>query len=274
VQAALARLLDAEPIDLDYRIRLRDGQIRWIRMIAFPMRDVVGTGARLGGIASDVTERKIAEEQQLLLIAELNHRVKNTLATVLSLSRQAIRRDSRDPAVTSGSVHLFLADFQARLLALSQVHDLLSASNWRGAMLGTLVMTTMERFLGKRKASMKDRFACAGPDAWLSPRQALGLAMALHEMASNAVRHGALSTAAGRLDVAWRQEADACIRFEWVESGGPPVPTPSEIGFGTRLLQSGLATELGENASVELDYAAEGFRASIRFRLAAPEGVG
>ncbi|MBV1799863.1 PAS domain-containing protein [Siccirubricoccus sp. G192] len=262
VEAALPRLLEGEAIDLEYRIRRADGQQLWLRVLGFPMRDAGGRVVRIGGFARDATQRKAAEQRQRLLIGELNHRVKNTLATVLSLARQTARR---------GRGAEFLEDFQARLMALARGHDLLTSSTWRGATLGEVVATALAPWRGGEvpldagTGAGAGRVAFGGPPVWLAPRQALGLGLAIHEMASNAARHGALLVPQGRVSLTWHRLDGGMLQLDWAESEGPPVRPPQRQGFGVRLLESGLAGELGSGAEVVLDHAPEGFRARIRF---------
>jgi PAS domain S-box-containing protein len=297
VEAALARLRGGEPVDVEYRARRGDAQLRWVRLLSFPMRDRIGRVGRVGGFARDVTARREADERQRLLIGELNHRVKNTLATVLSLARQTARRteDGRGgagearplEAEAPGAADTFLADFQARLMALARGHDLLTASTWRGAMLEEVAAASLLPWRGAAGdpagagaagggdppgagAAGAGRIALCGPPVWLGPRQALGLALAIHEMATNAAKHGALGAPQGRVALAWRRGGD-WVELGWTERGGPPVRPPGRRGFGTRLLRSGLATELGPGSEVSLDYPPEGFRAMMRFRPL-PEG--
>ena len=273
VEAALRSMLEGgEAIDLEYRIRRPDGQALWVRVLGFPLRDAVDRPGLFGGFVRDVTTRKEAERRQRLLIAELNHRVKNTLATVLSLARQTARRTGGPPGQGDSATAAFLADLQARLMALARGHDLLTATTWRGAMLGEVAAAALSPWRGRDEASARAaRISLGGPPVWLAPRQALGLALAIHEMATNAAKHGALGAPQGQVALTWQPGPDGLVELDWTESGGPPARAPEREGFGTRLLRSGLRTELGPGSSVTLDYTQAGFRAKIRFRPA-PEG--
>ncbi len=261
--------------ELEYRVIRADGQERWIRDRAFPIADASGKPYARGGIARDVTEAKAAEARQRLLIGELNHRVKNTLATVHSLSLQTARghlaaatdADSADGLVVGVSAPMvrFVVDLQARILALSRAHDLLTATSWQGATLRESVRSALGPWLPGR-ANEAPRVAYAGPGAWLAPKQALGLALGLHELATNAAKHGGLSVAEGRVSVRWTRGEDGLVRLVWREIGGPEVRPPTRRGFGTRLLERGLAGELGEGTSVVLDYAVSGLVATITFQ--------
>lgn len=244
----------------EYRIARGDGAERWVRVLGFPILDSTGQPARRGGFVRDITAEKAADERQALLIGELNHRVKNTLATVHSLALQTARAAGTAPL----PLDRFLSDFQARLLALSRGHDLLTARTWHGA---TMMEVARAALLPWQPAeSDVGRLTIEGPRAWLAPKQALGLSLALHELATNAAKHGAISRPEGKLLLEWEWEEDQVVRLHWRERGGPPTKAPTRRGFGTRLLERGLPAELGPGSSVSLRYLPEGFEAVIRFR--------
>ncbi len=249
--------------DCEYRVLRPDGGMRWIRDVGFAIIDAQGSSRRRGGLARDITQAKASEARQALLLGELNHRVKNTLATVHSLAMQTARTTRESP----DALQRFLTDFQARLLALSRAHDLLTARTWRGATLDEATRAALApwRMLPGGEVD-ETRLRLSGPVAWLAPKQALGFALALHELATNAAKHGALSVPEGHIDVTWHNSDDGMIDILWQEHGGPPVREPSRNGFGTRLLQRGLPAELGPGSAVLLDYAEDGFAATIRFR--------
>lgn len=270
VAALPPQILAGAAVQAEYRIRSADGQLRWIRLTSFAIDGAGGSGGaavpRVGGFARDITRRREADTRQRMLIGELNHRVKNTLATVLSLARQTERsaRRAGEAAETGSAESSFVSDFQARLLALARAHDLLTASTWRGAMLHEVVAAALSPWQADRDAGT--RILVRGPAIWLAPRQALGLSLAIHEMATNAVKHGALRSPEGRLAFTWQRDATGEVEARWVESDGPPVRPPARSGFGTRLLRAGLATELGPGSEIRLDYPPEGFQATMRFR--------
>jgi len=192
----------------------------------------------------EITSRKAAEEQQQLLLNELNHRVKNTLATVQSIAAQTLR--------TAPSPAEFREAFEKRLIALSQAHNLLARSNWRGASLRELI----ERELTPHGLGDAGRIELTGPDVWLPPAKALAFGLMLHELATNAARHGALSIPGGKVVVAWRIEesdGDARLRLVWQEMGGPEVREPKRRGFGSRLIERGLAQDLGGAATLHFE---------------------
>jgi PAS domain S-box-containing protein len=249
--------------DCEYRVVRPDGGLRWIRDVGFAILDAQGSAQRRGGLARDITAGKAAEARQALLLGELNHRVKNTLATVHSLALQTARTGGD----ASEALQRFLTDFQARLLALSRAHDLLTARTWRGATLEEAARAALAPWRMMPGGEVDEsRLRLSGSSAWLAPKQALGLALALHELATNAAKHGALSQPEGHIDVSWHSGEEGMVELLWQESGGPPVQAPKRRGFGSRMLQRGLPAELGPGSAVLLDYAESGFAATIRFR--------
>jgi two-component sensor histidine kinase len=230
--------------------------------MSFPIRNAADQVTRIGGFARDISARRQADQRQRLLIDELNHRVKNTLATVLAISHYSARSASE---VHGGAgFDRFLADFQARLMALARGHDLLTARTWRGAALGDVVTAALRPW--QEESAAEPRIDVSGPMVMLTPKQALGLALGLHELATNAAKHGALSEPRGQVELSWRIGAQGFIELNWQESGGPAVVPPRHRGFGSRLLERGLPVELGPGASVEMNYGPEGVSARIRFR--------
>ena len=263
---------DQGNFDVEYRVVRPDGGIRWIHDTGFPILDAQGGLLRRGGLARDITAAKAAEARQALLLGELNHRVKNTLSTVHSLALQTARTAGHGP----DPLGRFLQDYQSRLLTLSRGHDLLTARTWRGATLEETARAALAPWRNEAEEAQPEeaqRLLLAGPAAWLAPRQALGLALALHELATNATKHGALSQPEGQVTVRWQGEDDEMLALHWQERGGPPVRAPSRRGFGSRMLERALPAELGPGSSVTMDYAADGFSATIRFRpVNGPQG--
>ena len=194
-----------------------------------PLHDANGRLIGAINMLVDISDRKQAENRQKILIDELNHRVKNTLATVQSLAMQTARHAESLPD--------FVGKFQMRLLALARAHDLLTRRHWEHAPLGSLAREVLEPLTG----SVQGRVSIDGPYIDLSPRAALSLTMAFSELATNAVKYGALSSDTGRLSVIWslRHSTNdtASIEFEWREQGGPPVKAPTRRGFGARLME-------------------------------------
>ncbi|WP_438751894.1 sensor histidine kinase [Pararhizobium sp. O133] len=196
---------------------------------------------------SDVSERVRAEHHQKLLINELNHRVKNTLASVQSIVVQTLRgKQSNDEAS---------ADISGRILALSRAHDVLTNENWDGADLIDVVNASIEAFAGPDR----NRFSISGPAIRLGPRAALSLSLALHELSTNTAKYGALSNEAGSVAITWEVregENGRMFTLVWREQGGPPAPASPRQGFGSKLILRVLPTELGGTASI--DYAEAG----------------
>ena len=194
-------------------------------------------------------ERRQADEHRQLLLDELNHRVRNTLTSVQAIAMQTFRGKAERDASEA---------FQARLMALSGAHDILTGEHWDGADLRDIVMQATAPHRGDGS-----RIRCAGPSVRLSPKSALALAMALHELCTNAVKYGALKGDQGRVGIEWQATNTAGaprLRLRWEESGGPPVREPTEHGFGSRLLRS-LAEDL--DAQVDLHYPSTGVVCTI-----------
>jgi PAS domain S-box-containing protein len=201
-----------------------------------PLHD--SNGKLIGAINMlvDITDRKQAENRQKILIDELNHRVKNTLTTVQSLASQTARN--------AESPQDFVGKFQARLMALAHAHDLLTKHHWENAPLGLLAKEVLAPLTG----AAHGRVTIDGPSIDLNPRAALCLTMALSELATNAVKYGSLSSAEGTLSVLWRIEqgsaAETTLNLHWQERGGPPVTPPTRRGFGGRLMERCIETDL------------------------------
>lgn len=209
-----------------------DGSIiecEWYNSALF---DASGALVSINAQALDVTERKRAEETQRLLIGELNHRVKNTLATVQAIATQTLRH-SESPSAFAGA-------FSGRIQALARAHSILSNATWRGAMLTELIQDQLR--LG---ALDEAKLTVAGPDVRLPPQLALHLALILHELVTNANKYGSLSLPAGKIAVSWTI-ADEQLRFSWVESGGRATKAPSRRGFGATLIEQSAKAEGGE----------------------------
>jgi PAS domain S-box-containing protein len=220
----------------------KDGSFYPVAFTASPIQDeeakAIGTIIEV----RDISAEKKAQEHQRLLINELNHRVKNTLATVQSITSQTLRN-----AATAQSAKDAL---EGRLLALSRTHDVLTRENWESAELREIVAQAVEPYRGHGK----DRFHLEGTRVRLPPRMALALAMALQELATNAVKYGALSNATGTIRITWKVDdlqSPARLHLRWEESGGPPVVAPTRRGFGTRLIERSLAQDLGGEVRIE-----------------------
>ncbi|SEJ35045.1 PAS domain-containing protein [Frateuria terrea] len=217
-----------------------------------------GTRRRVAVIFNDITERKRHEQHQRLLLHELNHRVKNTLVTVQSMAMQTFRPGA-DPEQAR-------EQFEGRLMALSRAHDILTRESWSGASLAAIVQEAIAPYRDQRR----ERLYASGPPVWLPPRHALAFAMVLHELGTNAVKYGALSSRDGRVDIGWT--ANESLRLRWVESGGPAVVPPARRGFGSRLIERGLRHEIG--GRVILQFAAGGVVCTIEAPLHQPGEAG
>lgn len=211
-----------------------------------PLHD--SSGALIGAVNMlvDTTHLKQAEQRQQVLINELNHRVKNTLATVQSIAAHSFRGQAESHA------HQW---FEGRLLALSKAHDVLTCASWSGANLQDVVMQAVAPMC----TLDENKFVIEGPPLQLAPPMALSLAMVIHELATNAVTYGAASVSAGQINISWSvNDMDGANRLHlhWTESGGPAVFPPQHRGFGSRLIEHGLAHELG--ATVQLQFQTSG----------------
>ena len=225
--------------DMDYRIVLADGTVRWVSDKGKLVRDTEGKPLYITGACTDITERKQAERQQKLLTAELNHRVKNSLAVVQSIAAQTLRH--------TVSPEVFCASLTGRLRALATGHNLLTRSNWQSTDLTAVVSQVLDAHAIDGRP-----FEIHGPRLALSPKQTLTLTLVLHELATNAIKYGALSTASGRVEVRWGVEKTGGqrLRLTWIERGGPDVATPTARGFGTKLIESSVAYELAGAATL------------------------
>lgn len=217
------------------------GTDKWMESILTPIVDAAGRPERILAVSRDMTDHRRAADRRALLVNELNHRVKNTLATVQALAMQTIRNTERSAD--------FRGLFEARLAALSRAHDVLTLESWEGADLRDVVDRALEPF-----RSAKGRLTIEGPELRLTPKQALSLSMALHELATNAAKYGALSNDAGRIQIAWSiapLDGTGELQLKWVEEGGPPVAPPKRSGFGSRLIERSLANDLGGDARID-----------------------
>lgn len=252
---------------IEKRFIRKDGRVIWIAVRSSTVRDADGHFLYGVRVVQDVTERKEAEERQKLLIDELNHRVKNTLATVQSLATQTARG--------TDSPEAFRKAFEGRLIALSQAHDQLTRRHWRSADLRDLVEGATSPHLARSQES-QDRIAIEGEAITVTPRVALTLALGLHELTTNASKYGALSVPAGRIEVSWRVEREPSrppkLSIEWRERGGPPVTVPARQGFGTRFIEGSVASELQGKARLDYDPAGLICTMDIPLELVAPDG--
>jgi PAS domain S-box-containing protein len=246
----------------DERWHLRkDGSCFWASGEMMPLKDEAGTVRGLLKILRDRTEHRQAEERQILLNQELAHRVKNTLAVVQAISAQTFRGD--------GSFADARTSFNDRLIALARAHDVLMSGSWTAASLRALV----DGIAVVRSQDHDKQVRVSGPDVTLGPRAALSFALVLHEMATNAVKYGGLSTPAGSVAILWGltgPSENPRLRFQWREQGGPAVTPPSRRGFGSRLIESSFHKEPGDE--IALSYLPDGVTLVLEFSLKSLQG--
>lgn len=215
---------------------------RWLAYRLFPLGD------GLGVVFRDITDRRSAEAQRDLLMKELEHRIKNTLAIVQSIANQTFRQSGLDPAAQQA--------FAARLVSLGNVHAVLTQRSWDSADLHEIILSAV----GPHNPTEGKRFEIDGPILRLAPQAAVTLSMAVHELCTNAAKYGALSVPSGSVEITWSMDKDQ-FRWHWRERSGPPVVAPTQTGFGSRLIERSLATQL--SAEVKIAYEAAGVVCTI-----------
>lgn len=265
VKTMEAAIRSGAEYDIEYRVIYPSGALHWLHVRGRAAQTAEHGGARrMAGISFDVTEHKLSEERQRLLLNELNHRVKNTLAAVQSIASQTLRN--------STSARDFRQAFEARLLALSHTHDLLTGQSWEAANLADILTTELRPHAGGREGGGSRFVLEADTNVRLNPKAAVALGMAIHELATNAAKYGALSVPGGRVTVRCLVVGggrDARLEVEWRESGGPTVIAPERRGFGSRLLEQGLAAEL--DGKVKLEFRPGGVRCRMELPMQALE---
>ncbi len=235
-------------LEVDYRIVTPEGQMRWIEVRGQTRFDSNGTPMSMAGVSLDISDRKRAETHRDLLSREMSHRVKNTLATVQSIVGQSMRGEDVPRHVA--------ANIAERLQALAGAHDVLTNAGWEAAPVREIVAAALAPF----QSDGDQRIHAGGDEVTVSARAATALALALHELATNAVKYGALGNDTGVVTLNWQIE-DGSFHMVWTESGGQPVEQPTRRGFGSRLINEALAGSL--NGTVHLDYNPSG----LTFRL-------
>jgi len=234
-----------------FRFVRPDGQALWLEETAKAEFDAAGRVVRLKGLTRDVTEFQRGEERQSLLVAELDHRVKNTLACVSVIAQRS--RDGRP------SMDEFLEALDGRIQSMANTQALLSRGCWQGASLAALVECELAPCVGKDNATVE------GPDVVLTAEAAQAVATVLHELVTNAAKYGALSTHHGRVSVCWdwrsTRNSHGQLRLVWQENGGPPVVTPKRSGYGTSVIRNLIPYEIG--GTVNLVFAPQGVRCEL-----------
>jgi two-component sensor histidine kinase len=248
--------------DSEFRVQHPDGSYRWVSARGRVFYDPSGRPLSMVGVLQDITVRKQSEDQLRLLMDELNHRVKNTLATVQSIAGQTAR--------TAGDPQSFRRSFENRLLALSKTHDLLTRNAWRMADLRAVI----EQELMPYRRETNDRIAVKGPAVSVPARGVINLGLVIHELVTNAAKYGALSVSEGRLEVSWAvtptSDGETELHLHWHESDGPAVQEPQRRGFGSRLIERTIEGEL--NGRAKLHFLPTGLRAEFVFVISPSEG--
>jgi len=246
--ARTAALASGDTFETEARfVRPDDGRTVCLRFAGVIGRDAGGKAEHLTGIVEDISARRREDDGRHQLMAELDHRVKNVLATVQALAQQTSKQTT--------SLEAFLTNFSGRLKAMASANELLTAARWRGAAIDHLAAAELG-------AIAPGRTRWDGPELFLTPRAANALALALHELAANAVKYGALSLESGRVDLRWTKASEGGFELVWSESGGPRVAEPVRRGFGATLLEQVTGRELNGEAKVE--YRPSGVRATLR----------
>ena len=238
---------DRPSYSASFRFAGPDGQQVWLEETGTAEFSPTGRYVRLKGLTRDITERKCAEERQRMLVRELDHRVKNVLASVATVAQRT--RDG------SASMDDFLQSFDGRIQSMANAHALLSRSHWEGVHLVELVRSELAPCVGEGTASVE------GPDVLLTAEATQAIAIVLHELVTNASKYGALSTPHGRIIVRWDWSGAEWLSLQWIETGGPAVAVPIQTGYGTRAIRQLIPHELG--GMVEVAFDAAGLRCKI-----------
>jgi two-component sensor histidine kinase len=243
-----ARATTGEVLDLEARLRTDDGEYTWVRSVT--RAQPTGDGRyRWHVVLIDVNERKRVEARQHLLLRELDHRVKNNMAAVLSLADQSIRNAS--------SLEDFRSVFTGRIQSLAATHEALARRHWDGVDLREAVSLTIAPYVRDRESAV----SMSGADVLLDSRTALPLGLVLHELATNATKHGALGGTGGHLAIAWSRRDDGTIVLSWNEAGGPPVSPDPAPGLGLSLVRGLVEGEI--KGRLDLDFRPDGLRATV-----------
>jgi PAS domain S-box-containing protein len=224
MQALKEATPSARTYETEFRVRRSNGEVRWCLGAAAATVDSQGRIARISGVTMDITDRKQGEERQVFLAREVDHRARNVLAVVQSMLRLTKAETTKD----------FVAAVEGRINALSRAHMLLSEGRWEGADLSRLINEELDPYRGEA-----DRLVAMGPELLLEPRRAQSIALAVHELATNAAKHGALAHPSGNIKLSWRLEPGNLI-LNWCETGGTPAKAPSSRGYGMRVISASI----------------------------------
>lgn len=245
--------LDDSSVRIACRIlRESDGRERWIEVSGHFRSDKRGKPERLVGVVADITDRKQHEAQIQTVMAELNHRVKNTLAVVSSIAKQTL--------AASADMQSFARTFEDRLQSIAKAHGLLTRTEWGGSSLRDIVTSEVEP-----EALSEGRIIVDGPELTLRPNAALAMQMVVHELATNATKYGALKTSEGRLSISWEVERGS-VHIRWLENCPFRIADPEEAGFGTRLIDQTIRYEL--QGEVKRSFSPAGLNCELTFPLA------
>lgn len=248
-------------VKCEVKCRGKDGAIFWAALFISPVLDGQGKIMQFFASFVDLTKHKQDQAHAKMMIDELNHRVKNTLATVQAVVRQALRSNADRQTLRQM--------IKSRLAALSRSHELLTREKWKGAGLHEIIHETLAPF--KSVGSHCERFIVSGPPVRFPPKAALDLCIVFNELATNALKYGALSRAGGKVQIAWNVEPSpqgSRLVLTWAEVGGPAIKTPSHRGFGTRVIERGLAHEL--QGAGHLDFRPEGLVCTMTIPIVEP----
>ena len=243
-RSMFAAIMRGDMVFLETQRKRKDGRLVDVAISGAPLRDIQGAVIGISAIHRDITQQREHERQMELVMRELAHRSKNLLAIILSMAAQTARNS---PALPE-----FNARFTQRLQGLAHSHDLLIQQNWRGAPIRELIKSHLEPFLEQDRT----RVTLEGPDVIVDPKAAQNIGLALHELATNASKYGALSVAKGRVTIHWEATVQGAFALEWRETGGPRVKPPKRRGFGQTVLERLASQALEGQAS--LSFAREG----------------
>jgi PAS domain S-box-containing protein len=237
---------NAPTFQSEFRVCRPNGEIRWCIGTAVTSVDATDHIVRISGVMVDITERKEAEERQALLAREVDHRARNALALVQSIVR----------LTRADTVQSYIAAIEGRIAALSRAHTLLAQGRWQGADLARLV----DEELAAYRTADTQKVTASGPNVSIEPRTAQTLALALHELSTNAAKYGALSMISGCVQLKWELKPDSLI-LHWIESGGPAIAPPASPGFGIRVISASIERQLEGDA--RFDWHPQGLRCSL-----------
>ena len=247
LRADASRMVEGAPtIHTEFRVVQPGGDVRWCTGTAAATFDATHRAVRISGVTIDVTERKEAEARQNLLAREVDHRARNALAVVQSVVR----------LTRANNVPDYVAAIEGRIKALARAHALLSDAHWSGADLGDLVVEELAPFL----VGGAEKVQASGPNVALLPHMAQGLALALHELGTNAAKHGALSSITGKVVLSWRLQSDHLV-LQWIESGGPHVGPPAISSFGLKVISTSVEKQL--DGKVTFDWLPHGMQCTL-----------